>query len=276
MNIFQFWWADYSISHIRIQTLLVLFLTILLGCDNKIFSEKPVRPVPLMPGEVLDKKSYFYKYWVGRNILVKLSDELILSMPPEHHRFWSYGGSSFLEPFPIANLPIARLAGFSFQYPSLKGYSQTNYEKVWIEEIVHVVSISIAPKIEFEPSQPGYWTPNVMHRWLGTNWIKDMQHEDLYGLNCYKKTEKHYEICWGQRQSNPDEYLIANSVSRLPLIHGENALFQTTYLSKRYGGVEITWRTSMSNAAYWRDIDEQVWKFIDLWNISPTKNGVKQ
>jgi hypothetical protein len=40
------------------------------------------------------------------------------------------------------------------------------------------------------------------------------------------------------------------------------------YISKRFGGVEIAWRTHGGNFPRWHEIDAQIWKFIEAWNVA--------
>jgi hypothetical protein len=33
--------------------------------------------------------------------------------------------------------------------------------------------------------------------------------------------------------------------------------------------VRIAWRTHVGNLPRWHEIDAQIWKFIDAWNVAP-------
>ena len=46
-------------------------------------------------------------------------------------------------------------------------------------------------------------------------------------------------------------------------------MMSTKYFSHKYGGIEIAWHAHMKNFAQWREIDTQIWKYIDAWNIAP-------
>jgi hypothetical protein len=39
------------------------------------------------------------------------------------------------------------------------------------------------------------------------------------------------------------------------------------YNSRRYGGSQLWWQTVTSDLAHWRDIDDEVWRLIDDWNL---------
>jgi hypothetical protein len=45
------------------------------------------------------------------------------------------------------------------------------------------------------------------------------------------------------------------------------------YFSKRYDGVEVSWRTNTKNLPHWREIDDQVWKFLADWNVADRKTA---
>ena len=51
----------------------------------------------LKPAQVLDPDSHYAKEWPGNPSLVKLKDNLILVIPPQHHQFPS-GNINALEP----------------------------------------------------------------------------------------------------------------------------------------------------------------------------------
>jgi len=50
---------------------------------------------------------------------------------------------------------------------------------------------------------------------------------------------------------------------------GTFPLIKANYFSRRYGGVRIAWRTHVRNLPRWHDIDQQIWKFVDAWNVAP-------
>ena len=52
------------------------------------------------------------------------------------------------------------------------------------------------------------------------------------------------------------------------MLHAAVPLMQARYFSRRYGGVRIAWRTHVRNFSRWREIDAQIWKFIDAWNVA--------
>jgi hypothetical protein len=40
--------------------------------------------------------------------------------------------------------------------------------------------------------------------------------------------------------------------------------------------VRIAWRTHVRNLPRWHDIDAQIWKFIDTWNVAPPAGQAPQ
>src|SRR5205823_11301382 len=53
-------------------------------------------------------------------------------------------------------------------------------------------------------------------------------------------------------------------------------LLQARYYSRRYGGVRIAWRAHVSNLPRWHDIDAQIWKFIDAWNVARAPDEIQR
>ena len=45
-------------------------------------------------------------------------------------------------------------------------------------------------------------------------------------------------------------------------------MMTTKYFSVKYGGIDIAWRSHMDNWPRWKEIDAQIWKYIDAWNIA--------
>lgn len=42
---------------------------------------------------------------------------------------------------------------------------------------------------------------------------------------------------------------------------------KATYFIPRYGGIELTWVAQMKHFPHWREIDQQIWRFIEQWSI---------
>jgi hypothetical protein len=241
--------------------------------------EDPTVQPPLKPGHGLDPNSLYARTWPGKPSLVKLKDELILSIPPQYHQFWTQRhwstgiDSSFRPPMALEKLPYAKSAGFTMHLPDFEGYTPDNYLVDFDKNRVEVIEIAAAPMGYMKLGAPGSHSPNQFQRVsTGPYRLFDPdKYEEKYSLRCYEKRdpESKNQYCYGKRDSDLDEYLLLDvmfppyeSWIRFPLM-------QTQYFSPKYGGLEIIWRSQMQNFPRWREIDAQVWKYIDAWNIAP-------
>jgi hypothetical protein len=221
----------------------------------------------------------YAKTWPGKPSLVKLKDNLVLAIPPQHHQFWTQRhwitgiDTSFRPPMALDKLPYAQSAGFTMHMPDFGGYTPDNYLKDFDENRVEIVYIMPAPMSYMEPGAPGSYPPNVFPR-TSTGPFRSFDpdnYEEKFGLRCYENLDPTIETqyCYGRRDSDLEEYLLLDvafppyrSWVRFPNM-------QTKYFSPKYGGLEIVWRTHMNNFPRWREIDAQIWKYIAAWNIAP-------
>ena len=234
---------------------------------------------PLKPGQVLDPDSQYAKEWPGKPSLVKLKDNLILAIPPQHHQFWTQRhwltriDTSFRPPYPLAKLPYAESAGFTMHMPDFMGYTPDNYLMDFDENVVMVNYISPEPMNAMEPGAPGAYPPNMFPR-ISTGPYRRFdpdKFEEKYGLRCYAQQpgDGDRQDCYGKRDSDLDEYILLKVM--IPP-YEQSSLFpmmSAKYFSPRYGGVEIAWSSHMRNWPRWREIDAQIWKYIAAWNIAP-------
>lgn len=232
----------------------------------------------LKPGQILDPDSMYAKRWPGKPALVKLKDNLILSIPPQYHQFWTQRhwltgiDQAFRPPYPLQDLPYANSAGFTMHMPDFAGYSPDNYLADFDENRINVIQISSAPMSYLEPGAPGTHPPNGLERLIKYKAIDPTKFYDKYGLRCYllQPRDVDEQTCYGIRSDEPVEYLIFR-IAVKP--YHESTLFplmRTTYFSQRYGGVEISWYSHIDNFPRWREIDAQIWKYIATWNIAPS------
>jgi hypothetical protein len=249
------------------------------ACDADPQKNLTVLP-PLKPGQVLDPASMYAKRWPGKPSLVKLSDSLVLSIPPQFHQFWTQRDAltgldlSTRPPFPMEKLSLSKSAGFTMHMPDFSGYTPDNYLKDFDENRVEIVYISPAPMSYVEPGAPGSYPPNVFPR-ASTGPYRSFdpeKYEEKYGLRCYEQMDRDddQQWCYGKRDSDLDEYLLLTAMVPPYRPHHVFPMMTTEYFSPKYGGVEISWRTHMKNWPRWREIDAQIWKYIDAWNVAPT------
>lgn len=234
---------------------------------------------PLRVGQTLDPDSQYAKAWPGKPALVKLKDNLILSIPPQFHKFWALRDPStgkemaFRPPFPIEKLPLAKLAGFVMHTPDFEGYRPDNYLNEFDEDTVLVYQIQPASMSAMEPDATGAYPPNVFKRRSTGEYrfIDPEKYEEIHGLRCYERRARDddRQICYGKRESALEEYLILDIYVPPYSPATVYPIMSTHYFTPKYGGLEIAWRAHMKNFEHWREIDVQIWKYIDAWNIAP-------
>lgn len=234
---------------------------------------------PLKPGQVLDPDSLYAKAWSGKPTLIKLKDNLVLQVPPQFHQFWAQRhwltGRDMVSrpPMPLDKIPTSPLAGFVMHLPDFEGYTPDNYERDFDENRVQIVHIAPAPMSYMESDASGSYPPNQFKR-ASTGQYRFFdpdKYEEKYGLRCFEKRDPTSETqyCYGKRDSDFDEYLLLDVMFPPYDSWVQYPQMQTKYFSPKYGGLEIIWRSNMKNFPRWREIDAQIWKYIDAWNIAP-------
>jgi hypothetical protein len=199
----------------------------------------------------------------GRSAPVKISDQLILSIPLQYEL-------SAIDSDPKAPPPSPRLfahqeAQFDFFLPDFTGYTLQNHHNEFDANKVEVVYLHSGDPHETEPDVPGEYPPNMLKRALAQS-LNASNYKDQYGLRCYQGRVPSARLtCYGPREGGEDIML---TTLQPPYAPGEFPQLQARYFSKRYGGVRIAWRTSVQNLPHWREIDAQIWKFIDAWNVA--------
>ncbi len=159
--------------------------------------------------------------------------------------------------------------------PDFSGYTPDNYRVDFDQDRVEIAYISPEPMSVLEPEGLGAYPPNMFKR-ASTGPFRSFdpeKYEEKYGLRCYEQMNRDTDeqICYGKRDSNLNEYLLLD-VMVPPYSPGHLFPMMTTkYFSPKYGGVEIAWRSHMKNWPRWREIDAQIWKYIDAWNVAPKR-----
>ena len=201
----------------------------------------------------------------GRTAPVKITDALILSIPLQFKR-------SAIDPKAPAANPSSfthKEAQFDFFLPDFTGYTLQNYRNDFDEHKVEVVYLHAGDPHEADPDAPGEYPPNMLKRSL-RDLLDPHDYKDMYGLRCYKgRVQTDRLTCYGRRdQSSGEDIMLTTLVPPYP----EGVTFpqmQARYFSKRYGGVRIFWRAHVSSLPRWREIDAQIWKLVDQWNVAP-------
>ena len=228
----------------------------------------------------VDKSSDYYKYWPdGQPALFKLKDNLILAIPPQYQKFWYQKDKVVRAPAQKNQIPQVTLIGFQFFMPNFSGYTPQNYKNDFDENMVDVVSIESADPSQAAPGAPGEYPPNMLKRALAS-FLNPNDYQDMYGLRCYQGNGPNGSLsrtqitCYGRRDdvNNEDIMLDAMTPPYRPGIRFP--IMQASYFSNRCGGMHLVWRTHTKNLPRWHEIDTQIWKFIDAWNIADS-NDVK-
>lgn len=234
--------------------------------------------VPNTPTMVLDKNSDYAKAWPDKPGLFKLNDNLILQIPPQFHKFWEqrdWMGRSLVPrpPLAIDKIPEVDTIGFQMFMPDFSGYTPENYKREFSPDIVEILQIQPAPLSYAEPDAPGSHPPNQFKRTSAQPSIMfDLtKFKDEFGLRCYERNDPDFPLsyCYGKRDESLGEFILLNVMDPPYNDYIVNPQIQTKYFTKQYGGMEIVWRTSMKNLPRWHEIDQQIWKYIDTWNIAP-------
>lgn len=217
----------------------------------------------------IDGSDFYKQHWPdGRPAIYKLNDKLILAIPPQYQKFWVQDGSVVREFKSLEQLAQTKIVGFSFFLPDFSGYTPDNFRQDFDTSRVDVVSIEPADPRQADPDAPGSWPPNMIKRVLKAGVVGAPF--DRYDLKCYHTVGAFpfMVTCYGMSDARHEENILLR-VDLPPYIdYVKFPIMQALYFTKRYGGLQVLWRTSASNFARWREINDQVWKFIESWNIA--------
>jgi hypothetical protein len=223
-------------------------------------------PNPANSGDATE----YQRNWPGDHpALYKLNKSLILAIPPQYQKFWIQGGSVLRDRKQLEQAPDTQIVGFSFFLPDYSGYTANNFQQDFDTSRVDVVSIEPANPRQADPGAPGFWPPNMIKRVLKVGIVGEPF--DRYGLRCYHTVvaPKSPVTCYGVSDAGHGEDILlevflppySNDYITLPLM-------QAVYFTKRYGGLQLIWRTSADNFSHWREINLKIWNFVETWNIS--------
>ncbi len=244
-------------SEVPRRSLAVLALSLLAaaGCARK--HAAPAPPASAPPRTAWPQ---------GRSAPLKITDTLVLTIPLQYQR------SALDARAPRS--PFARAGGrteaqFAFFLPDFSGYTLQNYRNDFDRNKVEVVYLHAGDPHEADPGAPGEYPPNMLKRALQDQ-LDPQGYEDMYGLRCYRGRILTGRLtCYGVRDAGArEDILLYVPVSSAPDAGGPGML-KANYFSRRYGGVRIAWRCAAQNLPHWHDIDAQIWKFIDAWNVAP-------
>lgn len=203
---------------------------------------------------------------------IKITDSLILAVPMKYIRYASANCGNFRSG--IANSPAAKHAwvGFGFFLPDFSGYTLKRLRESFDVNEVEIAYVASPKEIEGHADHPTNYPSNQLNNVL-RYLANPKDYRDIYGLRCYEaKVLKTTMYCYSARAGNEGDGILF-TVTVPPYAPGlVNPQMQTDYYSRRYGGVEVAWRTNVKNISRWHEIDKQIWKFIGAWNVAHSIN----
>ncbi len=202
----------------------------------------------------------------GRTAPLKITDTLILAIPLQYERSAIAGAAAPRSPFPgISGRTEAR---FDFFLPDFTGYTLQNYRNDLDENKVEVIYLHAGDPHEADPGAAGEYPPNMLKRAL-QDFLDPHDYKDMYGLRCYKSRVLGDRLtCYGRRDAAGREDILLYVPVTPEASPNPFPTMKANYFSRRYDGVRIAWRTHVRNLPRWHDIDAQIWKFIDTWNVA--------
>lgn len=247
---------------------------------------------PLKPGQKLDPDSEYARYWTGLPEWV-IFDGITFKIPAQFTAFWAFHNYPKIN-FTIAQEQPAKIRKidsliFSMFMPDFGGYTPDNYipttlmdEKIYNakyfnEDEIKIINIQPRPMSYAEPDAAGSYPPNMIKRALEGYALN--QYEEKAGLKCYNykgngpNSATNRQVCYGLRDAKLDEYILLDVDIPPYQPWVKYPMVRTTYFTKQYGGLEITWWSHAKYFNRWHDIDHQIWQYIDEWNVSKQKQA---
>jgi len=210
----------------------------------------------------------------GRTAPQKITDTLVLAIPLQYQRSAVADGKAPGSPFSgAAGRTEVR---FDFFLPDFSGYTLQNYRNDFDANKVEVVYLHAGDPHEADPDAPGEYPPNMLKRSL-RDLLNPDDYKDMYGLRCYQgRVLTDRLTCYGRRDAAAGEDILLYVPLAQDAAPNAFPMLKANYFSRRYGGVRIAWRTHVRNLPRWHDIDAQIWKFIDTWNVAPPAGQAPQ
>ena len=203
----------------------------------------------------------------GRTAPQKITDTLVLAIPLQFER--SAVGDDKAPRSPFSGAAGRTEVRFDFFLPDFSGYTLQNYRNDFAENKVEVVYLHAGDPHEADSGAPGEYPPNMLKRMLQDQ-LNPHDYKDMYGLRCYKgRVLTDRLTCYGRRDAAAGEDILLYVPLAQDAAPNSFPMLRANYFSRRYGGVRIAWRTHVRNLPRWQDIDAQIWKFIEAWNVAP-------
>lgn len=207
--------------------------------------------------------------WTDRTAVpVKVTNSLILSVPVKYIRYELLTCGETTGGIPRDGPDGSTLVSFDFFMPDFSGYTIARLQKRFDVDQVRVGYIVSPAEIEPHPGHPTNYPDNQLKNIL--RYIANpRKYHDMYGLRCYEGMILKTRMYCYSASAGKEHKGILFFVTAPPYAPGiVNPQMSTNYLADRYGGIEIAWSTNVRNLSHWREIDSQIWQFIDTWNVA--------
>ncbi len=169
---------------------------------------------PLKPGQTLDMKTDYGKYWPGQPALFKLTEDWGLAIPPQYMRFWIQRDRVVRHPAPWSKIPLVESIGFKFFMPDFGGYTPDNYQDEFHPDKIELIDFRIVGMGAEQPDASGAYPPNMFARASGVR-LDPNKYQEKYGLRCYDfkldLDAGNNQYCYGLRDSKTNEYILIDT-----------------------------------------------------------------
>ena len=212
----------------------------------------------------------------ARRAVFRINGQLVLSIPISQS---PYGMSLDRTPMKcekIANLPITSFVHFALQARGSASPGEGSSQRINGADGPSTVSpdylnvrIDLRGPDAAEPGAAGSFPPNVEERIEGGNaypslrqYVESQSFEDLH---CSRIGPGGDWQCLGKRHEGgaPEIFF---KYSEFPPDRRFVQIY-ANYYSTKYGGIDVNWHTVTSSVSNWREIDDEVWKHLDEWNL---------
>lgn len=266
--------------HKIVRLMLIAALGVLLGgCEAKVNDAGLTLPVDAK-GKLVKPQTPYEQWLTDKPSYFNLSAELQLRIPPQYQQLWL---QKDIVPRRLEAMNKVSAGGplaFIFFMPDFSGFTPQNYDKEFHEDRVYVLIEAVGLGQE-KPGAPGGYPENMYQRLLSGGTTIDVSSREMpYGLKCYRRMQKKLESdpdrqsCYGVRNDSSGRLIQLNAMIPPHPDWVQYPLMQAAYFSPDHGGVELIWRTHMKNFPRWKEIDQQIWRWIGEWNIAPQSRPI--
>jgi len=244
-------------------------------------SSSPERQSYLGPNRSVEHS----RWWLGNDQprVFKLNNELILAVPSEYQRFAPQDSRVIrkTKEMDLSTIPTVPSVGFSMFMPDFSGYTPANINQEFNDQRIDIIGIQVEDLPDpSRPGAPGAYPQNMFKNLINAKVINPDKFSQKFGLKCFENPNEKEELralhpdslisefCLGEvNRSGIQLFMLKVHVPPYPT-WAKYPLIQASYYSPLYGGINVSWRTNVKNLQYWRQIDEQIWKNIESWNIA--------